>query len=154
MKTVKRWPAIFFLSLCLVASGAGASAAGVQVPAQHGRAPEAPTADWQIETIEDNPVINYLQLSLALDQTGRPHISYWSYNSYSLMYAKREPGGWAQELVALQGVGPSLALDANGLPRIAYHDGGYSRLGYAYHDGAAWHLTAADPFSRGDSAAL
>ena len=71
--------------------------------------------------------------SLALDDTGYPHISYSYYND-DLKYARWDGSAWHIETVDSAGVvgaESSLALDARGYPHISYYDGGNADLKYA-----------------------
>jgi len=74
--------------------------------------------------------------SLALDNSNRPHISYYNYDKQDLYYAYyNEATGWVTETVdSLGDVGRynSLALDALGLPHISYYDYSNGDLKYAY----------------------
>jgi len=103
---------------------------------------------WHIETV-DGGWINWDNTSLALDDTGYPHISYFDYNDFDLMYAYRKAvGGWYVETVDHEewyvGRSASLALDATGYPHISYQDSGNADLKYAYQDAERWHVETVD----------
>ncbi len=104
---------------------------------------------WHIETIDSG----YLPLwgeeigrftSLALDESGYPHISYLDTSYEDLKYAYQDASGWHTETVDWRedvGGHTSLALDADGYPHISYRGGG---LKYAYQDASGWHIETVD----------
>lgn len=76
--------------------------------------------------------------SLAVDEAGRPHVSY---SSGGLKYAWRDETGWQIETVPVGDAGngnPSLALDSQGYPHIGYAYGVSHTLHYARYDGTTW----------------
>jgi len=75
---------------------------------------------------------------LALDESGRPHISY-SGGEEGLKYAWHDGTGWQIETVVSEGF-TSLALDGSGQPHIAYSDSTDRVLKYAQHDGTGWRI--------------
>jgi hypothetical protein len=83
--------------------------------------------------------------SLAVDEAGYAHISYYNQNSGELKYAYQNGSGWHQERVIWEsdkhmGEGTSLALHPDGYPRIAFRVGLHDDdLGYAYKDITGWH---------------
>ena len=85
--------------------------------------------------------------SLALDQAGNPHISYYDETNSDLKVARWTGSTWQIQTVDSAGdVGgeTSLALDASGHPHISYSDWTNYDLKYAYHDGSAWHIQTVD----------
>jgi len=83
--------------------------------------------------------------SLALDATGRPHISYFG-EDYDFKYARWTGSTW--EIQTVDSAGPagvytSLALNAAGYPHISYCDFGHN-LKYAYWTGSTWSIQTVD----------
>lgn len=98
---------------------------------------------WKVSTVAKgaNP-------SLALDQQGRPHLSYfWSGTTRSdLMYAYWDGVQWQKQVVeqgGLLGRDNALAMDHKGHPHIVYRDYGIlaARVKYATWDGNSWHIS-------------
>jgi len=82
---------------------------------------------WIIETIPEGD--GYGDVSLALDQSGRPHVAYkqnTGSSSAQLRYAYRQGGSWITEVVDANGYNGrwnSLVIDNFGTPHIAYFSG-------------------------------
>jgi len=79
--------------------------------------------------------------SLALDDAGLPHISYYDQTHGDLRYAHYDGSTWFTTTVDSAGdVGQytSIAVDAAGNPHISYYDVTNTGLKYASLDGAAW----------------
>ena len=111
-------------------------------------------SEWHREIVDEAPGRTGWYPSLALDQSGRPRVSYfecgspWIYGRCyvgHLRYAWRDAGQWHASTVdgAFNvGLHTSLALDSSGLPRISYQACGYesggecdeSALKYAWYD--------------------
>ncbi len=122
-------------------------------------ATQFPFGDWQIETVDSAGLVGEYA-SLAVDGTGRPHISYLyggtcdhpSCAVIDLRYAWHDGTSWHTQTVQSEGrvgIGTSLALDASGHPHIAYcyQPDGVSRckeLRYAWHDGSQWRFQIVD----------
>src|SRR5208337_1523963 len=100
------------------------------------------TVDNAVTPIEGEPLHSESQsVSLAIDPSGTPHISYFDYKSQRIMYATLTSGAWTTKKVTdAVGYGSvSLALDPDGHPAIGY--GGYHLnmgLEYAHWKGSAW----------------
>lgn len=99
---------------------------------------------WHTETLESNN--SGYAVSIALDDDGYPHLSYWtSYHMFDLLYAYLDASGWHSETIAT-GLGEpnsatSLALDAGGYPHLTFSwYGEPAGLRYAYKDAGGWHV--------------
>ena len=77
---------------------------------------------WHKETVDPSAYVGS-SASLALDSSGKAHISYSDWANSDLKYAHQETGRWITETIESSGaVGlqTSLALDMNNHPHIAY----------------------------------
>ncbi len=97
---------------------------------------------WNIFPVVDNA--GEASLSLALDQSGQPHISYWR-NDYprpgGLIYASWVSNAWALEIVENNtdaGRNNALAFDSQDKPHIIYFDDWNGVVSYASWTGTAW----------------
>jgi hypothetical protein len=104
---------------------------------------------WSVETIDDASTAKLWWPSLAIDASGRPHVSYVDQASWTLKHAMRDDGGWHLQTVGCvhDVVATSLALDAAGEPHIAvghrtihYPSTALlpAPLDYARHDDGGW----------------
>lgn len=107
-------------------------------------------ATWTIRGWESEIVSGGgLHCSLAVDASGRPHMSYESEpggNSY-VMYATSDVVGWSIETVAATGftTQTSIALDPlDGVPGIAYLDSNAQDLAFASRASGIWLSETAD----------
>jgi hypothetical protein len=100
-----------------------------------------------------SPAIEGLFTSLAVDNLGQPHISFYDSTDGALKYTWFDIMNqvWNDQFVDLNPAGPvgmdtSLALDPRtGFPRISYYDQTHRRLLLAAWDGMRWILQVVDP---------
>ena len=88
-----------------------------------------------------------LDTSLAVDLSGKPHISYYDVTNQDLKYASSNGTAWSSETVDATGnVGlyTSLAIDFLGNPHISYYDVTNGDLKYAFKSGTTWSAQAVD----------
>jgi len=105
---------------------------------------------WTNVTTIENLANGYGEISMALDGSNYPHISYYYWGSgpeYDLKYAYKDGTGWHIETVeATANVGKynSITLDSSGYPHISYYNDTSDDLKYAYKDGGGWHTETVD----------
>jgi hypothetical protein len=137
----------------------------VYVGDSHVRLASLEASGWVTETVASGPEQATSSISLALDQSGSPYLSYglirWSgVYHYLLRVAWRGNAGWQQETVAShdndrwgEDYRSSLAVDSAGRIHLAYQSvsGNYSSaptlvgpLQYALADSAGWQRETVD----------
>src|SRR5205085_11803443 len=102
----------------------------------------APPVSWAVQTV-DSPGMVGSYTSLALDQNGAAHISYYDVTNGHLKHAYEQGQKWVIETVDGAGnVGTftSIALDKTGNPRISYRDVALKQLKYAAWNGSSWDI--------------
>jgi hypothetical protein len=95
---------------------------------------------WTIETVASQGDVG-AGCCLAVDQWGRPHISYADKTLETAMFASYNGSSWEFETVAsdVNVLGKtSLTFDAAGNPHILFLDAKTGELDYAYLSGANW----------------
>lgn len=90
---------------------------------------------WNIQTVDSTGVVGG-HSSIALDSSGKPHISYYAFTN-GLRYAKWTGSAWSIATVDSTGdagATNSLTLDTKGKPHISYLCSTTSDLKYAWLD--------------------
>lgn len=115
-------------------------------------------ATWFTGTV-DVSAVRLSHASLALDDQGQPHVSYFDEATQATMYAQLTESGWQTETIELlDGVAQdgSLALDSTGAPHVSYTAviSEVSAAYYAYRTGDAWVVELVDNDTAGDIGAI
>lgn len=89
-------------------------------------------------------------VSLALDSTNKPHVSFYDCENSHLMYAYRDSSGWHKFTVdssPRSGLSSSIAIDSKDHPHISYRSGQSEagRLVYTFFNGSSWKSIQVDP---------
>jgi hypothetical protein len=102
---------------------------------------------WQYETVDNAPGVGG-SAALALDQSGKPHISYHDRLNQALKYAYRDADGWHSMIIDNNrgdtGIFTSITLDENDQPHITYYDVYHRMLRYAHFTGTVWQINDID----------
>jgi len=127
-------------------------AAMLGLPGAQANAPgagSAATRSWVIQTVDSAGNVGWYT-SLAVDNAGYPHISYYDFTNDNLKYARWTGSAWSIQTVDNSGDvsgETSLAVDSAGNPHISYHVLG--DLKYARWTGSAWDLQTVDIMTLG-----
>ncbi len=103
--------------------------------AQEENLPAAPSAFWNIQTVEDPPYLTDMtDRSARFDSANNPHVAFGGDHLY---YARWNPTTKVWFITTVDygtdvGRFASLALDSSGNPRIAYYDAANGALKFAY----------------------
>jgi hypothetical protein len=116
---------------------------------------------WQLETVDLAGRAGE-EASLAVDGSGRPHISYQADRAPTLwdeelVHAVRDEGDWYLQTVESAGrVGfsTSIAIDGSNRPHVSYRDHTESCVKRAHQSVSGWHVDIADTVAGGYGTSL
>ncbi|MEE9457280.1 MAG: T9SS type A sorting domain-containing protein [bacterium] len=97
-------------------------------------------AGWTSETVASYGDVGD-GCCLAVDRSGRPHISFVDKTGGKVMYTRYTGSSWEFDTVAFDVEVPGhtgLALDSTDIPHIIFRDAKTGELTYAYHSGTNW----------------
>jgi hypothetical protein len=107
-------------------------------------------ASWQISTVDSQGWVG-TYTSIAIDSTGKPHISYYDDTQGTLKYARWDGSNWIISTVdsddnTALGQYTSIALDNSDHAHISYFYDWYdnSQLRYAHWTGSTWQISIID----------
>lgn len=94
---------------------------------------------WHFETVDTAPG-SYAYISLVLDATDQPHISYQDATRWTLKYAQRSGETWGIQIVDGPGAGwgTAITIGRDGFPQIAYIRPGDRQVCLATWKGYGW----------------
>lgn len=100
---------------------------------------------WKIETVDKTPNVG-AYASLAIDNNGKQHISYYDSTNGELRYATNSLGTWMTIALDVGGVGTfnAIAVDSNNRVHISYSDMTNRALKYATNISGAWEIFTLD----------
>lgn len=115
---------------------------------------QRPGSAWSVEDVDDSSWFGEFS-ALAVDGTGRAHVSYFNPDTQQRWYARREGAGWSVELLDTYdpdlddrvGEHSAIAVDSTGNPRVVWAKSEAStdyKLKQARYDGAVWHFDLVD----------
>jgi uncharacterized repeat protein (TIGR01451 family) len=112
-------------------------------------------SEWEQQTVD--PDLGYAmgETTLALDNQGRPHISYHAENQ-SLAYTYWDGSAWTptEVLTTWTNMDHDMALDTAGNPHLCTSVQSIGGLAYFYWDGAQWETMQVEPHGGNCSLAL
>jgi Carboxypeptidase regulatory-like domain/Chitobiase/beta-hexosaminidase C-terminal domain len=100
---------------------------------------------WIIETVDKTSNVGSYA-SLALDSSGRQHISYYDSANGELRYATNALGSWMTIVLDVGNVGmfSAIAVDSNGKAHISYWDAVNKNVKYATNSAGNWEVSLLD----------
>ncbi|MBU0983495.1 MAG: T9SS type A sorting domain-containing protein [candidate division Zixibacteria bacterium] len=101
---------------------------------------------WEKTVVDSTGTATGINIDIALDRDGHPHLSYADLDDIFLFYAEYNGSTWTTEAVdmfGLTGLHTAIALDSADHPHIAY-TGHINKVRHVYHDGADWINTVVD----------
>jgi hypothetical protein len=109
---------------------------------------------WIIEIVDSEGNVGF-STSIAIDSSGKAHISYRDGTNYALKYASNASGSWVTETVDINvgkygSILSSIAIDSSGFIHISYYDDWPDGdLRYATNASGSWVIETVDTGSTG-----
>ena len=104
-------------------------------------------SNWRYETVDSSSGVGGYA-SIAIDLSGKVHISYFDSLNGNLKYATNASGSWVTTTVDknyfLDGSFTSIAVDKSGNVHISYYDTIYGDLKYATNTSGKWVMVTVD----------